>query len=115
MTAITHWIGGKPWTGDAARRGDVYNPASGQVTGHVDFASEADVDAAVAAAAQALPGWRATSLTKRTSILFAFRELVKQNITELNLSMKIFQAVTFQDLPSQFTLEKNHTKASQLL
>jgi malonate-semialdehyde dehydrogenase (acetylating) / methylmalonate-semialdehyde dehydrogenase len=83
VTAITHWIGGKPWTGDAARRGDVYNPASGQVTGHVDFASEADVDAAVAAAAQALPGWRATSLTKRTSILFAFRELVKSHTTEL--------------------------------
>jgi malonate-semialdehyde dehydrogenase (acetylating)/methylmalonate-semialdehyde dehydrogenase len=83
VTAITHWIGGKPWTGDAARRGDVYNPASGQVTGHVDFASEADVDAAVAAAGQALPGWRATSLTKRTSILFAFRELVKSHTTEL--------------------------------
>jgi malonate-semialdehyde dehydrogenase (acetylating)/methylmalonate-semialdehyde dehydrogenase len=83
VTAITHWIGGKPWTGDAARHGDVYNPASGQVTGHVDFASEADVDAAVAAAAQALPGWRATSLTKRTTILFAFRELVKSHTTEL--------------------------------
>jgi malonate-semialdehyde dehydrogenase (acetylating) / methylmalonate-semialdehyde dehydrogenase len=80
---ITHWIGGKPWTGDAARHGDVYNPAAGQVAGHVDFATEADVDAAVAAAAQALPAWRATSLTKRASVLFAFRELVKSHTTEL--------------------------------
>jgi malonate-semialdehyde dehydrogenase (acetylating)/methylmalonate-semialdehyde dehydrogenase len=80
---ITHWIGGKPWTGDADRRGDVYNPATGEITAQVDFATRAEVDAAVKAAAGALPGWRATSLSKRTSILFAFRELVKSHITEL--------------------------------
>src|SRR5262249_23143698 len=59
---ISHWIGGKPWTGEADRHGDVYNPATGQVTGQVDFANGNEVNAAVAAAAQALPGWRATSL-----------------------------------------------------
>ncbi|HEY1699485.1 MAG TPA: CoA-acylating methylmalonate-semialdehyde dehydrogenase [Trebonia sp.] len=80
---ITHWIGGKPWTGDAQRRGDVYNPATGKVTGSVDFATQDEVDAAVKAAADALPGWRATSLSKRTSILFAFRELVKSHTKEL--------------------------------
>ena len=26
---VTHWIGGKPWTGEAERRGDIYNPATG--------------------------------------------------------------------------------------
>ena len=25
----THWIGGKPWTGEARIRGDIYNPATG--------------------------------------------------------------------------------------
>ncbi|HEX6448270.1 MAG TPA: CoA-acylating methylmalonate-semialdehyde dehydrogenase [Trebonia sp.] len=80
---ITHWIGGKPWTGEADRRGDVYNPATGQVTGQVDFASENEVNAAVGAAAQALPGWRSTSLTKRTTVLFSFRELVKSHTKEL--------------------------------
>jgi malonate-semialdehyde dehydrogenase (acetylating)/methylmalonate-semialdehyde dehydrogenase len=80
---ISHWIGGKPWAGEADRRGDVYNPATGQVTGQVDFASENEVNAAVAAAAQALPGWRATSLSKRTTVLFSFRELVKSRVAEL--------------------------------
>ena len=80
---ISHWIGGKPWAGEADRRGDVYNPATGQVTGQVDFASENEVNAAVAAAAQALPGWRATSLSKRTTVLFSFRELVKSHVPEL--------------------------------
>ena len=80
---MTHWIGGKPWAGDAAQRGDIYNPATGQVSGTVDFASAAEVGAAVAAAAGALPGWRETSLTKRANVMFAFRELLRQHQGEL--------------------------------
>ena len=76
MRHISHWIGGKPWSGEAARRGDVYNPATGQVTGTVDFAGRGEVAAAAAAAAAALPGWRETSLVKRASVMFAFRELL---------------------------------------
>jgi malonate-semialdehyde dehydrogenase (acetylating)/methylmalonate-semialdehyde dehydrogenase len=78
MKHVTHWIGGKPWTGDApARRGDIYNPATGQVSGTVDFAGQAEVSAATATAAGAFPVWRATSLVRRTAVLFAFRELVR--------------------------------------
>jgi malonate-semialdehyde dehydrogenase (acetylating) / methylmalonate-semialdehyde dehydrogenase len=80
---ITHWIGGKPWTADAERHGDIYNPATGQVTGTVDFATKADVDQAVAAAAQAAKTWGRISLARRTTVLFAFRELVKNHTTEL--------------------------------
>ena len=36
---VSHWIGGRPWEGSAERRGDIYNPATGRVTGTVDFAS----------------------------------------------------------------------------
>jgi len=75
---VTHWIGGKPWTGEAAaHRGDVYNPATGQVSATVDFAGPAEVSAAVQAAAGAFPAWRATSLVKRAAALFAFRELLR--------------------------------------
>ena len=80
---LTHWISGKPWDGTSARRGDVYNPATGQVTGSVDFASPAEVALAVDAAARAYPGWRQTSLSKRASVLFAFRELVHARRAEL--------------------------------
>src|SRR5579859_7494888 len=80
----THWINGKPWTGgEAARRGDIYNPATGQVTGTVDFADRQVVDAAVRAAAAAFPVWRDTSLVKRAAVLFAFRELVRTHTGEL--------------------------------
>jgi malonate-semialdehyde dehydrogenase (acetylating) / methylmalonate-semialdehyde dehydrogenase len=79
----THWINGKPWTGEAAARGDIYNPATGRVAGTVDFAGEVEVGAAVAAAEAALPGWRETSLVKRAAVMFAFRELVRSRQQEL--------------------------------
>jgi len=81
---VTHWIGGKPWTGsEPGQRGDIYNPATGQVTGTVDFAGQDEVDAAVRAAAAAFPQWRDTSLVKRAAVMFAFRELVRSHAAEL--------------------------------
>ncbi len=83
MKHCTHWIGGKPWAGEASSRGDIYNPATGQVSGTVDFASADEVGAAVAAAAAAWPAWAETSLTKRANVLFAFRELIRRHESEL--------------------------------
>src|SRR5262244_3533209 len=83
MKHCTHWIGGQPWDGAADRHGDIYDPATGEVAGRVDFASAAVVGDAVAAAAKAFPGWRATSLAKRTQIMFAFRELIRHHQQEL--------------------------------
>ena len=80
---VTHWIDGQPWTGSAERRGDIYDPATGALTGSVDFASVREVDDAVAAAAAAFPAWRATSLAKRVSVLFNFRELINARRDEL--------------------------------
>ena len=78
-TRITHWINGALWQGQTERSGEVFDPATGKVTKTVDFASRATLDEAVAAAKAAFPGWRDTSLTKRTQVLFAFRELLNDN------------------------------------
>jgi len=83
METIRHWIAGKPYQRTADRQGDVWNPATGQVQAKVDFASAAVVDEAVAAATAALPAWRATSLARRTKILFGFRDLVNQRQKDL--------------------------------
>ncbi|MBC7307152.1 MAG: aldehyde dehydrogenase family protein, partial [Dietzia sp.] len=80
---ITHWIGGKPWTGDAARTGPVFDPATGQVTGHVDLADAGTVDEAVAAAHEAWQEWRHASLTRRTQVLFAVRQILNERKAEL--------------------------------
>jgi malonate-semialdehyde dehydrogenase (acetylating)/methylmalonate-semialdehyde dehydrogenase len=79
MTQITHWINGALDTQKPQRSGDVFNPASGKVTKTVAFADAATVDRAVSAATEAFASWRHSSLTKRTQVLFAFRELVQQN------------------------------------
>jgi len=73
---VNHWIGGRPVAGASGRTGPVYNPATGTVARLVDFASVEEVDAAVSAAREAFPAWRATSLSKRTDILFKIRNLV---------------------------------------
>jgi malonate-semialdehyde dehydrogenase (acetylating) / methylmalonate-semialdehyde dehydrogenase len=80
---ISHWIGGRIVPGTSGRQGDVYDPATGTLSKHVDFASADEVAAAVAAARAAFPAWRATSLSKRTDILFKIRNLVDQRRHEL--------------------------------
>jgi len=80
---ISHWIDGRLVAGTSGRRGPVYDPATGRQTKWVDFASAEEVDAAVAAAAHAFPEWRATSLSRRTEIMFRIRNLVDQRRKEI--------------------------------
>ena len=80
---INHWISGFPQAGESGRSGAVYNPATGEQTGAVDFASVEEIDAAVQAAKAAYPEWRAMSLARRAEILFAVRELVHARREEI--------------------------------
>ena len=80
---VSHWIGGRILAGTSGREGPVYDPATGRITKYVDFASVHEVSAAVAEAKAAFPGWRATSLSKRTETMFRIRNLVESHRTEL--------------------------------
>src|SRR5262249_7798725 len=62
----------------SGRTGPVFNPATGQQTGAVDFASADEVDAAVQAAKEAFPAWRATSLARKAELFFRIRELLHE-------------------------------------
>ena len=55
LKLIGHWIGGEVVRGESGRRGPVYNPATGEQSGEVDFASVEEIDRAVAAAKAAFP------------------------------------------------------------
>ena len=84
MTAtIPHWRGGQRWTGSGDRAGNVYDPATGEVSGTVGFATREDVDAVVADAVDAGRAWAAESLTRRTTVMFAFREAVSRRRKEI--------------------------------
>jgi malonate-semialdehyde dehydrogenase (acetylating)/methylmalonate-semialdehyde dehydrogenase len=80
---VHHWINGRRVAGTSGRSGPVYNPATGELAREVDFASVEEVDAAVAAAKAAFPGWRATSLSRRTEILYRIRNLVEEHRSEI--------------------------------
>ncbi|MBN9185430.1 CoA-acylating methylmalonate-semialdehyde dehydrogenase [Microbacterium sp.] len=82
MSTILHHVGGIE-TGAADRTGPVYNPATGAVQHEVAFASAEEVDAAIATAAAALPGWRATGLVKRADVFFRLRHLLVERQDEL--------------------------------
>ena len=83
MRTIEHWIGGTTTTGTSDRTSAVYNPATGEQQAQVVLASTADVGAAVAAAKAAFDDWGQSSLSQRTKVLFAFRELVTKRAPEL--------------------------------
>ncbi|MFE4082400.1 aldehyde dehydrogenase family protein, partial [Paenarthrobacter sp. YIM B13468] len=83
LTTINHFINGAETAGEGDRTQPVYNPATGQVTAELRLASEADLDAAVAAARKAADSWGDISLAKRTGVLFKFRELVAAHVDEL--------------------------------
>ncbi|MGZ8637484.1 MAG: CoA-acylating methylmalonate-semialdehyde dehydrogenase [Actinomycetota bacterium] len=83
MERISHWIGGKVVPGESGRSGPVFNPATGEQTAEVDFATVEEFDRAVEVAREAFPEWRATSLSKRAAIMFRVRELLDARKTEI--------------------------------
>ncbi len=83
MERIGHYIGGKHVPGESGRRGPVYDPSTGEQTHEVDFADPREVNAAVQAARDAFPMWRATSLSKRAEIMFHIRELLEARKPEV--------------------------------
>jgi malonate-semialdehyde dehydrogenase (acetylating)/methylmalonate-semialdehyde dehydrogenase len=80
---VSHWIDGKIVASTSGKSRPVYNPATGEQTKTVDVATPAEVDAAVAAAKAAFPAWRATSLSKRSDILFRIRNAFHDNAEEI--------------------------------
>jgi len=83
LPVIPHWISGAERAGTSGRTAPVYDPALGEVTKNVTLADTAEVDAAIAVAAEAFPAWRDLSITKRQAIVFRFRELLNERKQEL--------------------------------
>ncbi len=80
---VGHLIAGMIVPGASGRFGDVYDPATGLVTKQVAFANRQEVDAAVAAAAAAFPGWAATPPARRAKVMFKFKQLLEAGADEL--------------------------------
>ena len=69
--------------GGSGRTGEVFDPNTGQVQATVALGDHAVLDAAVAAARRAQPGWAATNPQRRARVMFNFKALLEQHMDEL--------------------------------
>ena len=80
---LHHWVNGAAVKGASGRFGDVFHPASGRLQARVPVAADAEVDAAVEAAAAAFPGWAAQPPLRRARVLFRFRQIFEERLDEV--------------------------------
>jgi len=83
MKTIGHFINGTHVPGSSGRTAEIFDPATGAVTAHLALAGQADLDAAVAAAAAAQPGWAATNPQRRARVFFRFVDLIDRHMDAL--------------------------------
>ena len=83
MRQIGHYIGGRLVPGGSGRTADVFNPSTGAVQAQVALASAAELNAAVANAKAAQPGWAATNPQRRARVLMKFLELIQKEYQSL--------------------------------
>src|SRR5690242_249637 len=96
-TQISHFIDGKRTAGQSTRTADVMNPSTGEVQAKVPMAARADVDAAVAGAAEAQIQWAAWNPQRRARVMMKFIDLVNQNIDELAETLSLEHGKTVAD------------------
>jgi len=81
--AIHHFINGQAVPGTSGRKGDVFDPNTGEVQAQVDLASVQELNDAVEIAKAAQPAWAATNPQRRARVLFKFKQLLEENMDEL--------------------------------
>lgn len=80
---VPHFIDGQLVLTENPQAQAIFNPATGEVIGVVNFAAATEVNRAVAAAAAAFPAWAAVPPLRRARILFKLKELLEKHIDEL--------------------------------
>src|SRR4051794_19622819 len=83
VKTIEHRVNGTATPAGSTRTAPVYDPATGRQQASVLLAEASDVDTAVAAANKAFESWSNSSLSQRTKVMFAFRELLVKHEDEL--------------------------------
>jgi len=76
---VVNLVAGQRTPTTSGRGAPLFDPATGQESGWVEFSSTADVAKAVAAASAAYPAWSETPPAKRANYLFRFKALLDQH------------------------------------
>ena len=94
---VVNFIAGKTVPGASGGWQDIFNPATGIQSGKVCLSSQADVDAAVAAAQAAFPGWAETPPVRRGRLMAKFVELARANKDDLARAITAEHGKIFSD------------------
>src|SRR5689334_13071285 len=97
ISEIGHHVGGTRVSGTSGRAQDVFNPATGAVTGRVALADAAEVDRAVAAAQAAFPAWADMPPIRRARLMNRFLGLLNQHKDELARAITAEHGKVFTD------------------
>lgn len=100
---IVNWISGAQVEATSGQQLPVYNPATGVVTGQVQLASHADVDAAVASAKAAFPAWSNLPPLRRSRILNRFLALLNEHRDDLARLITAEHGKVFTDAQGEVT------------
>lgn len=103
LSSIEHWINGRLVPGQSGRRADVFNPATGSVSGQVALANTAEVAQAVAAAQAAFPAWADTPPIRRARVMFKFLELLNKHKDDLARTITAEHGKVFTDAQGEVT------------
>jgi malonate-semialdehyde dehydrogenase (acetylating)/methylmalonate-semialdehyde dehydrogenase len=94
---LDNYVAGKWTPATSSEQLPVTNPATGKVLARVPLSSTADLDAAVIAAREALPAWRAVSVIERARRLFALRQGLDARREDLARSVTMEMGKTIAD------------------
>ncbi|MEY4448464.1 MAG: Methylmalonate-semialdehyde dehydrogenase [Pseudomonadota bacterium] len=103
VPSIAHFISGQTTAGTSTRAQDVFNPATGAVTGRVHLANVQDVAQAVASAQAAFPAWADTPPLRRARVMFKYLELLNQNRDTLARMITAEHGKVFTDAQGEVT------------
>ena len=103
ITNIGHWVNGQIAAGASGRNQNVFNPATGAVTGHVALASSAEVSIAVASAQAVFPAWADAPPLKRARVMFKFLELLNLHKDDLARMITAEHGKVFTDAQGEVT------------
>ena len=103
VTSIAHYMSGQQTAGTSTRAQDVFNPATGAVTGRVSLANLNDVHQAVASAQAAFPAWADTPPLRRARVMFKFLELLNQHRDTLAHMITAEHGKVFTDAQGEVT------------
>ena len=83
LSSVGNYIDNQIVAGKGSRAQDIFNPATGKVSGSVTLSTAADVDAAVKSAKAAFPAWADTPPIRRARVMNKYLSLLNQHKDEL--------------------------------